>query len=271
MSIPKTGRTNLTGSKRLPVPLDDPRVSKKARYKKPIQAITIEKPSLFDLFNAAEGSDLQGRVEFLEKKVTEQLIQLEEREKRISEQTNMLLEQAKLIDDLKRDLMTLKNRGAPIWKTTPLQQPLAGQKNGPVLLMGHNNLAAIEPLNAAVEMNPTNEKEWFDKSEVYFSKNNFTDTLKCLDKAIEINPNNPRTWVNKGEVHFSQNNFTDALKCLDKALEINPNNEMTWFYKGEVHFSLNNASLALACYKEALRLNPANVAAIEGIKRIQED
>jgi tetratricopeptide (TPR) repeat protein len=53
----------------------------------------------------------------------------------------------------------------------------------------------------------------------------YGEAIECYGKVIEINPNDERAWFEKGTLLNGLRRDEEAIECYDKVIEINPNNE----------------------------------------------
>ena len=147
---------------------------------------------------------------------------------------------------------------------------------------------AVENYDKATELNPKNEKAWFNKGVAYEKLGKY-EAIYCYEEVIEINPKNEKAWSSIGRIlieHYLVEGGVppyEAMEYLDKATELNPKNEEAWFNKGrmfdmegeiaqmqaEMSEELDDVSppekeaigyyeKAIKCYGKALELNPRN-------------
>jgi len=147
---------------------------------------------------------------------------------------------------------------------------------------------AIENYDRIIELNPRNEKAWFNKGAALEKLEEY-DAVLCYEEVTILNPENEKAWSNMGRIIIEEflvegGTFPgEAMEYFDKAIDLNPKNEEAWFYKGllfdlegeishmeaEMSEELDEVSppekedieyykKAMKCYDKAIELNPRN-------------
>lgn len=60
------------------------------------------------------------------------------------------------------------------------------------------------------------------------------EALGCYNKALELNPKDEKAWYNKGKILINHGKDQEALKCFDKTLELDPTFEPALKDKKEI-------------------------------------
>ncbi len=147
---------------------------------------------------------------------------------------------------------------------------------------------AIENYDKATDLNPKNEKAWFNKG-IAYEKLEDLEATYCYETVTDLNPKNEKAWFNRGRIlleHWLEEGgflpVEEVMECFDKATELNPKNEEAWFNRGrmfdiEGEISHEYAEIseelydevpppeeeiveyykkAIKCYGKAINLNP---------------
>ena len=115
---------------------------------------------------------------------------------------------------------------------------------------------ALASYDKALEINPENDKAYFNRGIVLDDLGRKEEALASYDKALEINPDKEEAYYNRGNVLDDLGRKEEALASYDKALEINPENDKAYFNRGIVLDDLGRKEEALASYDKALEINP---------------
>lgn len=86
---------------------------------------------------------------------------------------------------------------------------------------------AIEVYNAALEVDPTHAKIWYNKGIALNNLQRYEEAIDAFDQVIRINPEevNARAsaWFNKGMALQKLGRYEEAIEAFDQQLKINPN------------------------------------------------
>jgi len=77
--------------------------------------------------------------------------------------------------------------------------------------------------------------------------------LDCLNKALEIDPQNEKAWYNKGTMLLKIRKLDDAVSSFEKVLNINPKNSYALFNKGLALLYASKFHEALDCFETYLK------------------
>jgi len=147
-------------------------------------------------------------------------------------------------------------------------------------------VAAVENYDKAIELDPKNEKAWFNKG-VALEKLGEYEAIDCYREVTNLNPRNAKAWSSMGRmliVYSIEEGGAfpfEAMEYLDIATNLNPKDEKAWFYKGLIldiegegfHLNAKNSrsrhdevplpeeavesyEKAIRCYDRATDLNP---------------
>ncbi len=90
-------------------------------------------------------------------------------------------------------------------------------------------------------------------------------------KSIELNSKNPAVYLNRALVFFKKKDYESAINDYDKVIEINPKELIAYSNRANSFEKLGNVEKAVADYKKILELDDKNEAAINNLKRIEDE
>lgn len=117
---------------------------------------------------------------------------------------------------------------------------------------------ALENMEKAVTLSPTDYKIRINLGKIYNEEGNFFQAKINFEKAIEINPNREIAWELLANLYKSHDKFTEAVDCYRKMLEIFPSNALAWNALGELYIKTSDYSNADECFRKALEIQPDN-------------
>ena len=104
-----------------------------------------------------------------------------------------------------------------------------------------------------------NASEYIKKIQLYFSKKNFNEIIKCSLENID-NPNIAKDELNRiiATAYLSLKNYKKCLEYLNNSIVLNPNNEYSYSCLGLLYKSQNNFTKSKKFFLKALEINPKN-------------
>jgi tetratricopeptide (TPR) repeat protein len=127
---------------------------------------------------------------------------------------------------------------------------------GIALLNTNQPEKALADFNAAIKIDNTNYKFFYNRGNVYRQITQVQDALTDYEKAIELNPNIADLYTNKGAVLLVMNRQKEALAALNKSLSLQPSDKNALFNRGQIHFSNNDFERAIADLHHCVELAP---------------
>jgi tetratricopeptide (TPR) repeat protein len=119
-----------------------------------------------------------------------------------------------------------------------------------------NNLAAVDLIGQAIEINP-------DLASFYSNRGNSLQELKQLeaavasfDKAIELKPDYTLAYYNRGNALKELKHLEAAVASFDKAIELKPDYSDAYSNRGVALQELKQLDAAVASYNTAIELSP---------------
>jgi tetratricopeptide (TPR) repeat protein len=152
-----------------------------------------------------------------------------------------------LMEGLERRLQELEASVKPP-QTTPGNGSGTGHSNG--------SAAKSSPVEISPPAAPDKEgriKLLLGKSQSLLKLDQATAALECLDEAIALDPSNADSLVKKGAALERLQRFQEAIECYDLAIARDDSMIMAYLYKGGVFNRMERHGEALACYEQALK------------------
>jgi tetratricopeptide (TPR) repeat protein len=111
---------------------------------------------------------------------------------------------------------------------------------------------AIEYMNKAIDLNPSNSVYWYNKGVILYNMSDYQSAAKCYETAIELNPKDREAWTYLGSSYSNLSRFDKALKSYQAALDLEPQNPDNWYNKGKGLYDLERYSDAVECFDRSL-------------------
>ncbi|PIN25382.1 Molecular co-chaperone STI1 [Handroanthus impetiginosus] len=85
---------------------------------------------------------------------------------------------------------------------------------------------AVRHYTNAINLAPTNQILYSNRSAAYASLNKFSEALSDAQKTVELKPDWSKAYSRLGAAYIGLHNYNDAVSSYKKGLEIDPNNEV---------------------------------------------
>ena len=95
-----------------------------------------------------------------------------------------------------------------------------------------------------------------NQGQEYTDIEDYERAVECYKKAVEIDPKDDRVWYNLVFTYDKLKNYEKAIECCKKVVEINPNHYDAWHFMGLLYEELKNYKEQLKCYKKVIAINP---------------
>ena len=122
---------------------------------------------------------------------------------------------------------------------------------------------ALEVLEKALKLDPTNEKGWMGKGYALNELERYQDALDDFKKALELDPKDAMAWAGMGMVFINLDQYEDATESLQKAVDLNPEDEGSWRRLGICFFMLDKYEDALDALNTATQLSTTDELALK--------
>ena len=122
--------------------------------------------------------------------------------------------------------------------------------------------AALQYLSAAVALKGDLAVAYYLASQIYASKQDYTNALPAASNAIRYAPQDSRAWYNGGAIAYSANDYTGAAAALEQALKLQPQYANALYFLGLTYYRLDRKSDALKTFEALNELDPGNEVAV---------
>jgi tetratricopeptide (TPR) repeat protein len=120
---------------------------------------------------------------------------------------------------------------------------------------------AINYLNRAKEIDPTNSSIFIALGDVYIRQNDGTNALANYNKALSIDPKSPLPKIKIGNIYMRVPNLTAARPYFEEAREIDSTFAPVYRELGELYTMAGRYDLAKLNYRKFLELSGNNIPA----------
>ena len=122
--------------------------------------------------------------------------------------------------------------------------------------------AALQYLSAAVALKGDLAVAYYLASQIYASKQDYTNALPAASNAIRYAPQDSRAWYNGGAIAYSAKDYTGAAAALEQALKLQPQYANALYFLGLTYYRLDRKSDALKTFEALNELDPGNEVAV---------
>ena len=123
-------------------------------------------------------------------------------------------------------------------------------------LSSNNFTGALEDYNKAIDINPLNEKAYYNRGITKYALQDYDGAIEDYTKAIKLNAKNENTFNNRGSAKSKLQNYSGALDDFERSIKINPNNPHSYFNRGNLKYGRKDYRGAFIDYNKAIQLNP---------------
>jgi Tfp pilus assembly protein PilF len=149
-----------------------------------------------------------------------------------------------------------------------LQRLIAtGEKNGDVLrLLGwcyhkrNQDEDAIRTLREAVQLDPTDERNFLDLGRLLLDQRKFAAALELANRAVNAFPSSANALELLGSVEFATERFTDAVKTYSRSLSLDRSNTQAILGLAKAQAAAGMGDQAKKTLEEAIQRFPGSAA-----------
>jgi tetratricopeptide (TPR) repeat protein len=148
--------------------------------------------------------------------------------------------------------------------------------NGLLKMHNHQNDAAREDLEKALQFDSGHPMTYFLLAACYSESKRFDDALRAISQGLRLAPNSWQGYFEMSKALLGKNEFDDALRQAGKALDLHPAFAMPHLVKANAYVGLKDYASAIAEMQNYLSADPKGPivpqvrAAIERLKGIAQ-
>jgi len=135
-------------------------------------------------------------------------------------------------------------------------ESIGKMNEGVMMAQQGRHVMAVEALERATALDPTNEKAFYNLALVHLEMNKPERAGEDLKQAIAAGGDYALYHEKLGLVQVKLENWEKAKEAFDKALELDPDFARAHYRLAQVHEKLDQPQEALASYTEAIRKGP---------------
>jgi len=119
------------------------------------------------------------------------------------------------------------------------------------------NLFDIDSYTKAIEKNPKNIAEYYEKRAVaYIMFQRYQDAISDYSKLIELTPKNFKHYVDRTWPYKLMGKYREAIADYTKAIELKPGDASLYDGRGGVYVDLGEYREAIENYSRAIKIDP---------------
>ncbi|WP_239662075.1 tetratricopeptide repeat protein, partial [Brachyspira hyodysenteriae] len=129
---------------------------------------------------------------------------------------------------------------------------------------------AIVDFNKSIELNPKNEKAYFNRGIEKIKLARYEEAIVDFNKAIKLNKNYEKAYSNRGIAKVKLARYEKAIVDFNKSIELNPDNEEAYSNRGIAKVKLARYEEAIVDFNKVIELNPndENAYLVRGVLKI---
>lgn len=150
-------------------------------------------------------------------------------------------------------------------------ESLTRMNEGVVLAAQKQYLAAVEKLQSAAAIDPTNDQAYWNLAIVHMEMQRFDAAADDLRRAIDINPNAAGYHEKLGTVLMELEQWDQARQAFERAIELDEGLFKAYYKLGQIHERQDEPQQALERYTEAVRRGPRFIEGYRALGRLYAD
>ncbi len=115
--------------------------------------------------------------------------------------------------------------------------------------------STLSSINARIEADPNNFKNYLERAEYFSQISNFVDALRDVERAMAIDSTQGEIFLKKGDIHSKMLDEKKAYKDYSQCILLEPKNTDCLLKKAYLDIVLKNYPLALSLINDALKIN----------------
>lgn len=150
-------------------------------------------------------------------------------------------------------------------------ESLNAMNEGVVFAAQKRHLDAVERLQRAVSIDPTNDQAYWNLAIVHMEMQRFDAARDDLRRAIDIDGNRAGYHEKLGTVLMELEDWDGARRAFERAIELDPDLFKAYFKLGQILERQDDAQGALRRYTEAVQHGPRFIEAYRALGRLYAD
>ena len=150
-------------------------------------------------------------------------------------------------------------------------ESLTDMNEGVVLAAQKQYLAAVEKLQSAAAIDPTNDQAYWNLAIVHMEMQRFDAARDDLQRAIDISPNSAGYHEKLGTVLMELEQWPQAREAFERAVSLDENLFKAYYKLGQIHERQDEPQQALERYTEAVRRGPRFIEGYRSLGRMYAD
>ncbi len=150
-------------------------------------------------------------------------------------------------------------------------ESLNEMNEGVVLAAQKNYVDAVEKLQHAAAIDPTNDQAYWNLAIVHMEMQRFDAARDDLQRAIQINPNAAGYHEKLGTVLMELEQWDQARESFERAIELDPELFKAYYKLAQILERQDDAQGALQRYTEAIQHGPRFIEAYRSLGRLYAD
>ena len=147
-------------------------------------------------------------------------------------------------------------------------ESLHRMNEGVVLAAQKQHVAAVEKLQSATALDPTNDQAYWNLAIVHMEMQRFDAARDDLRRAIDIQPQIAGYQEKLGTVAMELEDWDGAREAFERALELDENLFKAYYKLGRIHERQDEPQQALERYTEAVRRGPRFIEGYRSLGRL---
>lgn len=142
--------------------------------------------------------------------------------------------------------------------TDPLSVAVKIRDQGIDYLRQGEYATAVELLNEAIRMDPSNHVSYNERGAAYTFLDKDLEAIRDFNRTIALNPKYAVAYRNRGAAHFRLGKLQEAVADFSQAIQLNDRYARAYRGRGDVYTKLGKTREAQEDYKKAIELEQAS-------------
>lgn len=139
-----------------------------------------------------------------------------------------------------------------------------------MIYANHHNPLAVEYLNTAIRINPSNNSAKYALAMYFQDEGNFANAEELYKSILDNNAGHAPAWHNRGFIElYHMNNPSTAIEHFTRAIQIDPSFIEAYTNRGFAYLAMNNQDKAYEDFKSALAIDPEFGPAVNAVKQFK--